>query len=442
MPGIQENSASSIMERKLLNGELREAAKQCRSEADLAKLIGVTPEAYSIAKRRLRKRGVIIPELEQLKYGDAAINISNAIPAAPLDEEKTDPHFVVPTIEMTVDDNLIERRYKAQLSSLANQLDDALIEIEELRKHQLVSNEAIAGRSIIEPITIREKTSGKREATAVALASDWHIEEHVDPARVNGVNKYDLDISKRRAERFFEGVAYLVNYHRERFLIRDMVLWLGGDLITGYLRDENLQNNLLSPSQAIATLHTWIEPGIKHILDRTELESLRVVCNSGNHGRLTEKMTYSTREANSIEWLLYVGLKRELEKDSRITFELPQGLHTYIQIYEWMYRFCHGDEVNYQGGVGGIMIPITKAIMRWDTVIPAAVTNMGHFHSYHNLPHLVVNSSLIGYNEYALGKGMRYEEPAQAFYLVDSKRGKCMPTDIWVDSLMRGKLIT
>jgi len=206
-----------------------------------------------------------------------------------------------------------------------------------------------------------------------------------------------------------------------------MVLWLGGDLITGYLRDENLQNNLLSPPQAIATLHNWIYPGIQHLLERAELERLRIICNSGNHGRLTEKMTYSTREANSIEWLLYVGLKRELEKDPRISFELPQGLHTYIQIYEWMYRFCHGDEVNYQGGVGGIMIPITKAIMRWDTVIQAAVTCMGHFHSYHDLPYLVVNSSLIGYNAYALGKGMRYEEPAQAFYLVDSKRGKCMP---------------
>jgi hypothetical protein len=44
---------------------------------------------------------------------------------------------------------------------------------------------------------------------------------------------------------------------------------------------------------------------------------------------------------------------------------------------------------------------------------------------------VVVNGSLIGTAPY----GMRvagHENPAQAFFMIDSKRGPCMHTPIWV----------
>jgi hypothetical protein len=337
---------------------------------------------------------------------------------------------------------MVARKLRAENSSLKARLAEAMDELEQCKLAFETATDAQNARYDVPPITPRERTSTLREATAVALASDWHIEETVIPGSVNGVNEYNVDIARRRVERFFGGFEYLIRYHQDHFLIRDALLWLGGDLITGYLRDENLESNGLSPVQAIAELHGWLASGIRSMLDSLDnIEQLRVVCNSGNHGRLTEKTHHSTREANSIEWLLYVNLAREFMNEPRVVFTLPKGSHTYVKVYDWTIRFHHGDDAKFGGGVGGIMIPLKKAIARWQTHIPADLTVVGHFHQYHDLPSLVVNGSLIGYNPYALAIGAEFEHPRQAFFLMDAKRGKSMPSEIWVTEADRKKAV-
>lgn len=328
--------------------------------------------------------------------------------------------------------DILERKLKQDNASLKSRLSEAIKALEQCQFERDTAIRVEKLRDTVKPIKPREIKSGQREATWVALASDWHIEESVDPAAVNDVNSYNLAIARRRVERYFSGVSWLINYHQEKFKLRDGVLWLGGDLITGYLREENLESNECSPVQAIATLHQWIADGIRHLLKTTETDLLKVICNSGNHGRLTDKVRPSTREANSIEWLLYHFLAREFANEPRVEFVLPQGAHTYAQIYNQVVRFHHGDNAKYGGGVGGIMIPIMKAIQRWESVRHADLTCMGHFHQYHDLSDLVINGSLIGYNPYALSVGARFEEPKQAFFLLDAKRGKTMPSSVWV----------
>jgi hypothetical protein len=328
--------------------------------------------------------------------------------------------------------DILERKLKQENQALKSRLLDALKALETCQYELDTAVKVKRAKEQVTPIKPREIKSGAREATWVALASDFHIEETVESEKVNGVNSYNLAIARHRVERYFSGVAWLVNYHSDRFKLRDGILWLGGDLITGYLREENLEDNGCSPVQAIAKLQTWLSDGIRYILKHTKTEKLRVVCNSGNHGRLTYKVRPATREANSIEWLLYQFLAREFADNPRVEFQLPHGVHSYAQIYNWSVRFTHGDAAKYGGGVGGVFIPIRKALYRWNTVRHADWTNMGHFHQYSDLNDLVINGSLIGYNTFALEIGANYEDPKQAFYLVDSKRGKTMPASVWV----------
>lgn len=331
-------------------------------------------------------------------------------------------------------DDLAQRKLKEENKTLRSRLGDALKALEQCQVERDIIFQVEKASALVKPIRPRESKSGQREAAWVALASDWHIEETVEPGKVNGVNSYNLSIARHRVERYFEGVVWLVNYHSEKFKLRDGVLWLGGDLITGYLHEENEELNQCSPVNAIAMLHSWISEGIWHILGNTNTQVLKVVCNSGNHGRLTKKTRPSTREANSIEWLLYHFLANEFKDEPRVEFILPQGAQTYLEVYNKVIRFHHGDDARYGGGVGGILIPVSKAIQRWDTVRRADLTCMGHFHQYHDLESLVINSSLIGFNPYALSIGARPEEPSQAFFLVDSKRGKTFPARVWVTS--------
>lgn len=328
--------------------------------------------------------------------------------------------------------DIAERKLKQDNSSLKSRLAEALKALEQCKIERDTAIKVEKAKDYVKPIRPRELKSGLREATWVALASDWHIEESVQPGKVNGVNSYNLAIARHRVERYFAGVVWLINYHKEKFKLRDGLLWLGGDLITGYLREENLEDNECSPTQAIATLHGWISAGIRHVLKSTDTDTLKVICNSGNHGRLTHKKRHTTQEANSIEWLLYHFLAREFADEKRIEFVLPQGAQTYAEVYSKVVRFTHGDDAKYGGGIGGIMIPILKAIHRWDTVRRADLTCMGHFHQYTDVEGLTINGSLIGYNPYALAIGARYEDPKQSFFLLDSKRGKTFPASIWV----------
>lgn len=334
--------------------------------------------------------------------------------------------------ETSIAQEIQARRLKQENLSLKTRLGQALQALEQCKVEFNTALKVQKARDSVKPIRPTEKKSGMREATWVALASDWHIEETVDAEKVNGVNSYNLTIARGRVRRFFEGVVWLANYHSSKFQLRNGILALMGDLITGYLRDENREDNQCSPVVAVARLMEWISEGIRFILANTDVELLKVICNSGNHGRLTKKVQPATREENSLEWLLYQMLAREFANEPRIEFVLPHGVHTYVDVYGLTIRFTHGDACKYGGGVGGIMIPIKKAIYRWDTVRRAHITNMGHFHQYHDLANLVINGSLIGYNTYALEIGAEYEEPKQAFYLIDSKRGKTFPASVWV----------
>lgn len=284
--------------------------------------------------------------------------------------------------------------------------------------------------SIVRP---RELKSTKREGALIVLASDWHLEENVRPEAVAWRNEYNLEISKRRADRFFAGVAWLAQYHRQTFAIRDVVLWLGGDLITGYIHPELEEDNDLSPIEATLFAKGIITAGIRRLLEDPEIDRILIPTSHGNHGRVQEKRRIKTGAQNSFEWLLYNVLAETFENEPRVEFVISSAAHAYVDVFGWMLHFTHGDEVSYQGGIGGLAVPLGKRVFRWDTVKPSHYHHCGHFHQFLDLGRTMVNGSLIGYTDYAMSAGCDFEPPQQASYVLDSRRGKCQVSPIWVD---------
>lgn len=281
----------------------------------------------------------------------------------------------------------------------------------------------------------REKNSGIREMTAVVLASDWHVEEPVYPESVAYRNEYNLEVADKRVERFFQGIIWNIEHQRasKRITIRDLVLWLGGDLMTGYIHPELVESNLLSPTETVRWLLPRLHSGIATLLDRLNLEKVVVPCSFGNHGRTTEKSRVSTGYANSYEWLMYHSLADRFAGDKRVQFEVTNSAHQYVHVYDKLLHFHHGDEVRYQGGVGGIGIPLLKAAPQWDLIKRADYHHVGHFHQLTDFGRVLVNGSLIGYGPYSQHIRASFEVPQQLLYYIDSKRGKCMTTALWVD---------
>lgn len=339
--------------------------------------------------------------------------------------KKTPPAAVKETLTPVEEHRLKARNaeLQAQVKAVTAELSDA----------QLMQDVVESSRAVkVKPIAPRERKSGLIEGTCQVLASDWHIEEEVKPEQVAGRNRYNLDISKQRMTRFFEAARWGLNFNRQAFKIRDMILWLGGDFITSYLHPDNVETNLLSPPEALAYALASIVAGIRYLLLDDQLERLIVPCNDGNHGRLSEKMRSANRTAMSLETMLYGMVAREFVNEPRVQFIIAQGSHLYYEVYGRTIRYTHGDETRYGGGVGGITIPIYKAMGRWETVRHADLTVLGHFHQHTSLTDLIINGSLIGYSPYSLSIGARFEQPAQNLTMLDPKRFKGLSMPLWV----------
>jgi hypothetical protein len=275
------------------------------------------------------------------------------------------------------------------------------------------------------------KSGGKSEATAVVLCSDWHIEETVKGSTVSGLNEYNIDIAKLRADQFWRITARMVHIYKRDIPIPTIVLWLGGDFISGNIHDELLETCSLQPVDAAIVVQGWIASGITYLLEHTDC-NLIIPCSCGNHSRITRDRRIATETGNSLELFIYHALANHFKHEKRVRFLLPQGYHTYVGIYGKQLRFHHGHGIKYGGGIGGIFIPAFKAIGSWNKGRVADQDIFGHYHSAKDGGSFLLNGSLIGYNAYALSIKADFETPRQMFFLMDSIRGKTLTCPIIV----------
>ncbi len=329
-----------------------------------------------------------------------------------------------------------EHRLKKRVRDLESENAQLIAQLSDGGEYAEIVQEVLAKQSELPPARIRprERSSGLSEATPLLLASDWHIEHEVRPEQVAGRNRYNLEISAHRMERFFEAARWAIRHQRQvPFKIRSMIFWLGGDFIQSYLHEDDNESNLLSPTEAILYAQVEIEKGIRFLLEDPEIDQLIIPCNDGNHGRLTEKMRSSTRVENSLEALLYAQLAYAFRNEKRVRFILPTSQFTFLDdVYGHTIRFLHGDVFKYGGGIGGITVPMLRAQARWETVKKASLSVMGHWHQRICLPNLMVNGSLIGYDPYAMGGGFAFEAPVQSMRMLDSKRFGSTDIPLWV----------
>lgn len=279
--------------------------------------------------------------------------------------------------------------------------------------------------------------SGTSEAVAVMVASDWHVEENVDEDVVSGKNTYGLKIADARITRFFQGSLRLFDILAKESSIKTIVLALLGDFITNTIHEDLQESNNLLPSEAIYWAESRIASGIKFILDNSPKDvELLIVCHSGNHGRMTKKQRGTTEAGNSLEHFMYHHLRDVFAGEKRVKFQIAEGYHTFVKLFNGAYtiRFHHGHAIKYGGGVGGITIPVNKAIAQWNIANNVDLDVFGHFHQAIDAGKFVANGSLIGYNDFAVRIKAAYEPPQQMFFTVAKRwNAKTMTTPIFVE---------
>ena len=341
------------------------------------------------------------------------------------------PASPAPPAEPTVDTDRSSRTARNELTSLKARYKEALETID----RQAFELDAINKISTpvdtfaIEPSVGSE---GTNEAVVVLVASDWHSEEIVLPERVNYVNEHNSEISKARAIKFFQNGLKLTRLIEAGVKVPTIIVPLLGDFCTNDIHDaDNAENNDLMPIDAYLAVQETIASGFQFLLNHSTA-NIVVPCHSGNHARTTHKTRIAGEKGHSLEYFMYRNLAKQFGAEDRLTFLISEGYHSFLNVYDVLVRWHHGHAIKYQGGVGGLYIPVNKAINQWNKVRHADLDVFGHFHQCRDGGNFISNGSLIGWNSYAEFIKADFEVPKQQMFVIDKKHGLTCNWPIYV----------
>ena len=258
------------------------------------------------------------------------------------------------------------------------------------------------------------------------LLSDLHWGEVVDPTQIGGVNEYDLQIASARLRRVVETAVDLLKNHMASPDYPGIVLALGGDMVTGDIHEELSATNEKEIMPVVLDLWGALAWAIETMAN--EFGKVFVPCVGGNHARTTLKIRAKGRNFTSFDWLVYQFLAKRFENDARVSFLIPSGPDALYAVCGHKYLLTHGDQFRGGDGMIGALGPIIRGDhkkrsrngqidMEYDTLV------LGHWHQLIQMQRLIVNGSLIGYNEYAYQGNFGFEPPKQAMWITHPGRG-------------------
>lgn len=274
----------------------------------------------------------------------------------------------------------------------------------------------------------RTLKSDRSESVPVLVLSDLHMEEIVDPRRVNGINEYNPEIARTSLRQVFESNIKLVRMFARDTVIRSQVIPILGDLITNASMPHPgmMRTCAMGPSEAANFAYTCLRDGIDLTLNATKLR-LHLPCVGGNHDRSTEEVIIGEEAGFSWATQVYRRLAEAYAGEPRITVEVAEDHLLYGTVFDRVIRYHHGHSVRgSSNSSGGLLAMLRGAAMAWDVNRRADITVSGHFHTRINTGGIVSNSSLIGPTAYSVFNKFGKEPAQQELFLIEKRNGGTM----------------
>lgn len=271
----------------------------------------------------------------------------------------------------------------------------------------------------------------KEKNVGIALFSDAHLDEVVNPETVLGLNEYNSDIAEQRIKKYFGNLKKVMDKNR----VDELIFASLGDIIGGFIHEELAQTNSVTPMAGIQKAKSLIISGLKYLIENTQISKITFVGICGNHSRTTKKMQYSNGYDLSYEYFMYLDIKEScnLIGLNNIEFIIPKSEYAVIDIFGQRLLFAHGHQFKTQGGIGGIYPALFRWYFKIASVLKIDKAFIGHYHQLIYTKEVIVNGSIKSYDAYAIGHGLAYEPAQQAFTILNEKRGFILFTPIFVD---------
>lgn len=267
---------------------------------------------------------------------------------------------------------------------------------------------------------------GAKQAVPLLVLSDFHVDEVVDADTICGLNEYNLVIARDRVARLVRAVVGIVEMLKRESDIDTMVMTLLGDFMSGWIHEELQATNSMTPPEALLEVLNMLTGIIQDVLDAGVVRKIRIVCCVGNHARITQRTFFKLRVKTSYEWMMYNLMMQHFiaKNETRVEFQIPFGYFNWVNVLDRDIRCHHGDNMRYNGGIGGIHIPVKKAIAQWNKARHADLDIFGHWHTLEWTKDYIINASLIGYNAFAEMLKCDFDKAAQALCLIHSRFDK------------------
>ena len=267
-------------------------------------------------------------------------------------------------------------RLKAAHRKALRKLDDRDLAKQELIQAVYQAAHEAAAAMNLKPVTPPKADTRKAEdEVAVLLLSDWQLGK-ITPT-------YNSEVCAERIAQLAEKVQKLVEIQRKAHPVKEVRVYLLGDLIEGedifpgqaHLVDASLYNQVFHGGEILGDLIRKLAGSFEHV---------KVVGVIGNHGRLGRKGTFHPESnADAMMYRIASMLVKE-QKNVEWVETLAKGERAWFATDEvkgktWF--LFHGDQVS--GGFAGFpWYGFGKKLQGWNmTVAPFDYSAAGHFHT-------------------------------------------------------------
>lgn len=299
----------------------------------------------------------------------------------------------------------------------ARALTDRVLELEA----QLAFMHAPAAHAPVIPTPRSRPKSGLRAATPCFVLSDLHFGEHVTLEETLGKNEYDLKIAEARTAKAIDNMLWLRRDMSRTQACDHTYLAINGDIVSGDIHDELRETNDGGLRAQCDVALGSLLAGVRAFADATP-GILHCVCIGGNHGRLTHKQQIKNGTQHSAEHLgVYDPLRRMLgDMGGKIAWHIPPAERFILDVHGWKVSQQHGTMIRSAGGIGGVLVPMTRWVMR-DAAADYYV--FGHFHEADAYGKVLKNGATIGSSAYTAWLGIEDRPPEQIAFVLDADRG-------------------
>jgi len=234
------------------------------------------------------------------------------------------------------------------------------------------------------------------QETAVLILSDGHHDQVVHPDEVGGLERYNFDISCRRAETLTDATIKFCTRTLSGYQFDRLVILSLGDSTSGLIHDAERKShfrNQFKNCLAIGALHAGIVRDLA-----AHFPQVDVVCVSGNHGRCTDTKEFSGGSHNNWDYMVSKTAAAYCASLPNVQWLIPDAFSTVVPIHGYRFHISHGDDI--AGNSGNPWTGLRKRHERHAGIHRGANQSVGEVDAYiigHHHTRGIVNGNGVAF---------------------------------------------